>query len=62
MIMRDDEGDGHKHDRGAAHVFLQVPGPDGDVHGHSDVSLQQAYYLLPLGSGILLPIMFRHLL
>ena len=45
----DDEGDGYKHNRGTAHVFLQVPGPNGDVHCHSDVSLQQAYYLPPFG-------------
>lgn len=45
----DDEGDGHKHNGRAAHVFLQVPGTDADVHGHGDVPFQQAYYLLPFG-------------
>lgn len=44
---QDNEGDGDKHNRRAAHIFLQVPGSDGDVHGHGDVSFQQAYNLLP---------------
>lgn len=46
---QDNEGDGDKHNRRAAHIFLQVPGSDGDVHGYRDVSLQQAHYLLPFG-------------
>lgn len=44
---QDNEGDGDEHNGGAAHVFLQVPGPNGDGHGHSDVPLQQADNLLP---------------
>lgn len=48
---QDDEGDRDKYDRSAAHVFLQVPRPDGDGHHHGDVPLQQADDLLPFRLG-----------
>lgn len=48
---QDDEGDGDEHHRGAAHVLLQVPRADADVHGHRYVLLQQGHDLTTFGFG-----------
>lgn len=45
----DDEGDGDEHDRGPAHILLQVAGSDGDVQGDRDVPLQQGHDLTTFG-------------
>lgn len=43
------EGDGDEHHRGPADVLLQVACPNGYVHHHSNVPLQEANYLFSFG-------------